>query len=63
MRCLYKDLSEDRVQVYGLVLSASGIPYNIKKMKNAKIAEILEKHPANIWTIYNRAKNKGGNPK
>ncbi len=29
-----------------------------KKMKGVKIAQILKKHPANIWTIYNRANEK-----
>jgi hypothetical protein len=31
---------------------------NVKQIKGIKIARLLNKHPANIWTIYNRAKNK-----
>jgi hypothetical protein len=29
-----------------------------KKMKNKKIAQLLNKNPANIWTVHNRAKKK-----
>lgn len=29
-----------------------------KKMRNKKISQLLNKNPANIWTIYNRAKKK-----
>ncbi len=29
-----------------------------KQMKNVKIAKFLGKHPANIWSVYNRAKEK-----
>ena len=29
-----------------------------KKLRNKKIAQLLNKSPANIWTVYNRAKKK-----
>ena len=31
---------------------------DVKKMRNKKIAQLLNKNPANIWTVHNRAKNK-----
>jgi len=31
---------------------------DVKKMRNKKIAELLNKNPANIWTTYSRAKKK-----
>jgi hypothetical protein len=31
---------------------------DLKKMKNKKIARLLNKNPANIWTVHNRAKKK-----
>ena len=31
---------------------------NIKKMRNKKIAQLLNKSPANIWTVYSRARKK-----
>ena len=31
---------------------------DIKKMRNKKIAQLLNKNPANIWTVYSRAKKK-----
>ena len=31
-----------------------------KKMRNKRIAQILGKSPANVWTVYNRAKKKSG---
>ena len=30
----------------------------IKKLRNKKIAQLLNKNTANIWTVYNRAKKK-----
>ena len=30
----------------------------VKKMRNRKIAQLLNKNPANIWTVNNRAKKK-----
>lgn len=32
-----------------------------KKMRNKKIAQLLNKNPANIWTVNNRAKKKNEN--
>lgn len=29
-----------------------------KQMKNSKIAKLLGKHPANVWSVYNRAMKK-----
>lgn len=34
-----------------------------KKMKGAEIAKLLNKAPANIWTIYNRSLRKNGKKK
>lgn len=34
----------------------------VKKLRNKKIAQMLNKNPANIWTVSNRA-NKKSNPK
>ncbi len=34
---------------------------DVKKMRNRKIAQLLNKNPANIWTVYNRSKKKMGN--
>ena len=34
---------------------------DVKKMRNKKIAQLLNKNPANIWTVYSRAKNKEKN--
>lgn len=31
---------------------------DVKKMRNRKIAQLLNKNPANIWTVHNRAKKK-----
>lgn len=31
---------------------------DVRGIKGVKIAKLLNKHPANIWTIYNRAKKK-----
>lgn len=31
---------------------------DVKKMKNKNIAKLLNKNPANIWTVHNRAKKK-----
>ena len=31
---------------------------DVKKMRNKKIAQLLNKNPANIWTVHNRAKKK-----
>ena len=31
---------------------------DVKKMRNKKIAQLLNKNPANIWTVYNRAQKK-----
>ena len=36
---------------------------DVKKMRNTKIAQLLNKNPANIWTIHNRAKKKDENGK
>lgn len=35
---------------------------DVKKLRNKKIAQLLNKNPANIWTVSSRA-NKKGNPK
>ena len=32
-----------------------------KKMRNKKIAQLLNKNPSNIWTVHNRAKKKSSN--
>ena len=34
---------------------------DVKKMRNRKIAQLLNKNPANIWTVHNRAKKKMNN--
>lgn len=34
---------------------------DVKKMRNKKIAQLLNKNPANIWTVHNRAKKKSDN--
>ena len=34
---------------------------DVKNMRNGKIAQLLNKHSANVWTIYNRAKKKEKN--
>lgn len=34
---------------------------DVKKMRNKKIAMLLNKNPANIWTVHNRAKKKENN--
>lgn len=31
---------------------------DVKKLRNRKIAQLLNKNPANVWTVYNRAKKK-----
>ena len=31
---------------------------DVKKLRNNKIAELLNKNPANVWTIYSRARKK-----
>jgi len=31
---------------------------DVKKMRNRKIAELLNKNPANVWTVHNRAAKK-----
>ncbi|MBI2650195.1 hypothetical protein HYX04_02675 [Candidatus Woesearchaeota archaeon] len=36
---------------------------DVKKMRNRSIAQLLNKNPANIWTIYKRAKNKNNGHK
>ena len=33
----------------------------VKKMRNKNIARLLNKNPANIWTVHNRAKKKNEN--
>ncbi len=33
----------------------------VKKMRNNKIAQLLNKNSANVWTVYNRAKKKENN--
>jgi hypothetical protein len=33
---------------------------DVKKFRNRKIAQLLNKKPANIWTVSNRAKKKNG---
>ena len=33
----------------------------MKNMRNKKIAQLLNKNPANIWTVHNRAKKKNEN--
>ena len=32
----------------------------VKKLRNKKIAQLLNKNPANIWTVYSRARKKEG---
>lgn len=32
---------------------------DVRKMRNKKIAQLLNKHPANIWTVLNRASKRG----
>lgn len=32
-----------------------------KSMRNSKIAQLLNKNPSNIWTLYNRAKKRENN--
>jgi len=34
---------------------------DVKKMRNKKISQLLNKNTANIWTVYNRAKKKENN--
>lgn len=34
---------------------------DVRKMRNRKIAQFLNKNPANIWTVYNRALKKKSN--
>ena len=34
---------------------------DVKKMRNRKIAQLLNKNPANVWTVHNRAKKKEKN--
>ncbi|MBI3027876.1 hypothetical protein HYY70_07240 [Candidatus Woesearchaeota archaeon] len=34
---------------------------DVKKLRNRKIAELLNKNPANIWTVHNRSKKKEDN--
>ncbi len=34
---------------------------DVKKFRNRKIAQLLNKSPANIWTVHSRAKKKMGN--
>ena len=34
---------------------------DVKKMRNRKIAQLLNKNPANVWTAHSRAKKKTGN--
>ena len=36
---------------------------DVKKLRNKKIAQLLNKNPANIWTVHNRAKKKENNGK
>ena len=31
---------------------------DVKNMRNRKIAQLLNKNPANVWTVHNRAKKK-----
>src|SRR3989344_2283742 len=31
---------------------------DVKKMHNKKIAQLLNKNPSNVWTVYSRAKKK-----
>jgi|SRR3989344_5926048 len=31
---------------------------NVRNMRNKKIAQLLNKNPANIWTVYNRSRKK-----
>ena len=31
---------------------------DVKKLRNKKIAQLLNKNPANVWTVHNRAKKK-----
>lgn len=35
----------------------------VKNFRNKKIAQLLNKNPANIWTVYNRAKKKNNGHK
>ena len=35
----------------------------VKQMRNRKIAQLLNKNPANIWTVHNRAMKKNNNTK
>jgi len=34
---------------------------DVKKFRNKRIAQLLNKNPANIWTVHNRAKKKENN--
>ncbi len=34
---------------------------DVRKMRNKKIAQLLNKNPANIWTVYSRARKKMDN--
>lgn len=34
---------------------------DVKKFRNKKIAQLLNKNPSNIWTVHNRAKKKENN--
>lgn len=34
---------------------------DVKKLPNNKIAQLLNKHPSNIWTVHSRAKSKEKN--
>ena len=36
---------------------------DVKKLRNRKIAQLLNKNPANIWTVHNRAKKKSSDSK
>ena len=36
---------------------------DVKKLRNKKIAQLLNKNPANVWTVHNRAKKKENNDK
>ena len=36
---------------------------DVKKLRNKKIAQLLNKNPANVWTVYSRAKKKDSNGK
>ena len=35
----------------------------VKKMRNKKIAQLLNKNPANVWTVYSRAQKKNNGNK